>query len=147
MPAETNIDNQMKQNNPMKAAWRSLALATLALGFGLTSNVSAEPPGKGAPGAGVYNHAGTEEQIKGMKTGSRYALVCTSCKSMTIETVKDAASLEALCHNGGKVHCSSCKEKATVEYFGPSGKGAPHQNIRYVNAEGKECMFVVPLKD
>ena len=95
---------------------------------------------------GTYKHAATVEEIQALKTGDHYALVCTECKSVTVKQVADEKEVEALCHNGGTVHCDSCKKKFTIKHLGPPGKGTDSPKVTIVNAEGKECMFVVLMK-
>jgi hypothetical protein len=126
----------------MKSTFRSLILAVFAAG--LVTSVSAAPPGKGTK---VYKPALTQEEIQKLKTGDRYALVCMDCKSITVKEVADEKEVEALCHEGGTVHCDSCEKKFTVKHAGPPGKGVTTSKVTIVNAEGKECMFVVPMKD
>lgn len=122
---------------------------TVALASGLASTVSAEPPGKGSGilHPGTYQRAETSEEIQKLKPGYHYALVCMECKSVTVKEVKDEKEVEALCHEGGTLHCDACKKKVTIRHSGPPGKGTTSKKITYVNEEGKECMFVVPVKD
>jgi hypothetical protein len=126
----------------MKTTIKTLIAAAFAIG--LATSVTAAPPGKGT---GVFKGATTQEEIQKLKTGDRYALVCMDCKSITVKEVADEKEVEALCHDGGTVHCDSCKKKATIKHSGPPGKGTTTSKITMVNAEGKECMFVVPMKD
>jgi hypothetical protein len=69
------------------------------------------------------------------------------CKSVTVKEVKDEKEVEALCHDGGTLHCDACQKKVTIKSSGPPGKGSTSKKVTYVNEEGKECMFVVPVKD
>lgn len=136
----------MKLITSMKPSLLAIFAAVFAVG--LATSVSAAPPGKGGVlKPGTYKHAGTVEEIQGLKTGDRYALVCSECKSITVKEVADEKEVEALCHDGGSMHCDSCEKKFTVKRIGPPGKGATSQKVTIVNADGKECMFVVPLKD
>jgi hypothetical protein len=121
-------------------------LAVAAFAVGVATPLSAAPPGKGDLAAGTYKQAATVEEIQGLKAGDHYALVCTECKSLTVKQVADDKEVEALCHDGGSVHCDSCKTKLTVKTAGPPGKGATSPKVTIVNAEGKECMFIVPMK-
>jgi hypothetical protein len=120
-----------------------------AFAVGLATSVSAEPPGKGGTlKPGTYKHASTPEEIQSLKKGEHYALVCMECKSINVKEVADEKEAEALCHDGGSVHCDSCKKKFTVKRSGgPAGKGSSTSKVTYVNEEGKECMFLVPVKD
>ncbi len=122
------------------------ALIGAAFAVGLASTVSAEPPGKGT---NIYlgsHKAGTQEEIQKMKKGDHYALVCMECESITMKEVADDKEAEELCHDGGSVHCDSCKKKFTIKHSGTPGKGTTSKKVTYVNSEGKPCMFVVPIK-
>jgi hypothetical protein len=130
----------------MKSTFKALIVAAFAVCF--AGSVSAEPPGKGGilkPGS--YKHASTQEEIQSLKKGHRYALVCMECKSITVKEVADDKEAEALCHDGGSVHCDSCKKKFTIKHSGTPGKGSTSRKVTYVNEEGKECMFLVPIKE
>lgn len=126
----------------MKSIFRNLMIATLAAG--LTASVSAAPPGKGT---GTFKSAATQEEIQKLGKGDRYAMVCMDCKSITMKEVADEKEVEALCHEGGTMHCDACKKKVTIKHAGPPGKGGSSAKVTYVNAEGKECMFIVPMKE
>lgn len=69
------------------------------------------------------------------------------CKSVTMKEVADEKEVAALCHEGGTVHCDSCKKALTIKHAGPPCKGLESSKLTIVNAEGKECMFIVPIKD
>lgn len=126
----------------MKSTFRNLIIA--AFTAGLVATVSAAPPGKGT---GVFKGATTQEEIQKLKKGDRYAMVCMDCKSITVKEVVDEKEVAALCHNGGQVHCDSCNKKLTVKHVGPPGKGTDKTEVTIVNAEGKQCMFIVPMKE
>jgi hypothetical protein len=130
--------NQTSPN--MKTTIKTLILAAIAAS--LVTTVSAAPPGKGL---GTFKKASTVEEIQKLKTGDRYALVCKECDSVTIKEVANAEEVEKLCHDGGSIHCDSCKKKVTVKRTGPPGKENATSKVTIVNAEGKECMIVVPL--
>ena len=135
----------MKLITALKSSLPIIVAAAFAVG--LATSASAAPPGKGGVlQPGTYKHAGTVEEIQSLKTGDHYALVCSECKSITVKEVADEKEVEALCHDGGSMHCDSCKKEFTVKRTGPPGKGTTSQKVTIVNAEGKECMFVVPLK-
>ena len=130
--------NQTSPN--MKTTIKTLILAAIAAS--LVTTVSAAPPGKGL---GTFKKASTVEEIQKLKTGDRYALVCKDCDSITIKEVANAEEVEKLCHDGGSMHCDSCEKKVTVKRTGPPGKGQTTSKVTIVNAEGKECMIIVPL--
>lgn len=135
----------MKMITTMKSSLKTILVTAFAVG--LATSASALPPGKGGVlKPGTYKHASTVEEIQSIKTGDHYALVCTECKSITVKEVADEKEVEALCHDGGPMHCDSCEKKFTVKRIGPPGKGTTSQKVTIVNAEGKECMFVVPMK-
>lgn len=126
----------------MKTTLTTLIAAAFAIG--IATSVSAAPPGKGT---GVFKSAATREDVQKLKKGDRYAVVCMACKSVTMKEVADEKEVAALCHEGGSVHCDSCKQKFTIKHAGPAGKGLDSSKLTIVNAEGKECMFIVPIKD
>jgi hypothetical protein len=126
----------------MKTTFKIMLLAATAVGFA-TSAIAA-PPGKGL---GTFKKASTQEEIQKIKKGVRYALVCKECESVTVKEAADDQEAEKLCHDGGTVHCDSCKKKATIKRVGPPGKESITSKITIVNAEGKECMFIVPLSE
>lgn len=129
----------------MKSLFKNLIAAAFVVG--LATSVSAAPPGKGPFKTKTYKQAATQEEIQSLKKGDRYALVCMECKSITVKEVADEKEVEALCHEGGTMHCDSCKKKYTIKHMGPPGKGTTSPKVTIVNAEGKECMFIVPVKD
>lgn len=126
----------------MKTTLTTLIAAAFALG--LATSVTAAPPGKGT---GVFKGATTQEEIQKLKKGDRYAVVCMDCKSVTVKEVADENEVAALCHEGGSMHCDSCKKKFTIKHVGPPGKGLDKSKVTIVNAEGKECMFIVPMTE
>jgi hypothetical protein len=136
-PNEQTTINKYK----MKTTLKTLILAAIAAS--LVTAVSAAPPGKGL---GVFKKANTQEEIQKLKTGDRYALVCKECESVTVKEVGSETEVENLCHDGGSIHCDSCEKKLTIKRTGPPGKGNVTSKVTIVNAEGKECMFIVPLK-
>lgn len=119
-------------------------LIAAAFAFGLVTSVSAAPLGKGT---GVFKAATTQEEIQNLKKGNRYAMVCMDCKSINVKEIADEKEAAALCHNGGSVHCDSCRQKFTIRHVGPPGKGLETTKVTIVNAEGKECMFIVPMTE
>ena len=121
-----------------------ILLAT-AFAVALTSSVSAAPPGKGPFKIGTYPQASTVEEIQSIKPGTHYAMVCMECKSITVKEAADEKEVAALCHDGGSMHCDSCKKKFTIKHVGPPGKGASSPKVTIVNAEGKPCMSLVPM--
>lgn len=145
MESSTRTDALQETTNAiktMKATIKTLIAAAFAVG--LATSVSAAPPGKGA---GFLKGASNQEDIQKLKPGDRYALVCMDCKSITMKEVADEKEVAALCHEGGTLHCDGCKQKMTIKHSGPPGKGATSSKVTIVNAEGKECMFVVPMKE
>ena len=128
----------------MKSTLKALLVAAFAVS--LATSVSAAPPGKGGTLKPGTHKAGTQEEIQSMKKGDHYALVCMECKSVTVKEITDEKEAEALCHEGGSMHCDSCKKKFTIKHSGTPGKGTTSKEVTYVNEEGKQCMFVVPMK-
>ncbi len=125
----------------MKTTLKTLILTAVAAS--LVTVVSAAPPGKDI---GTFRKASTQEGIQKLKKGHRYAMVCMDCKSITVKEVADEKEVMALCHNGGSVHCDACKKKATIKHVGVPGKGTDRTEVTIVNAKGKPCMFIVPMK-
>lgn len=132
----------LNKTNTMKALYRHLVIAAFAAS--LTASVSAAPPGKGT---GVFKGATTQEEIQKLKKGDRYAVVCMKCKSITTKEVADDKEVAALCHNGGTIHCDGCQKKLTIKHVGPPGKGPDKSEVTIVNAEGEQCMFIVPMTE
>ena len=129
----------------MKTLLRNIITAAFAVG--LATSVSAQSPNRGGLTPGVYKQADTQEQIQKLKKGEHYALVCMECKSVTVKEVGDEKEVAELCHDGGSVHCDSCKKKVTVKTVGPRPGGPVATKVTIVNAEGKECMFVAVVKN
>ena len=133
------MPTENKQTN-MKTTFKTMILAAVVAS--LVTVVSAAPPGKGT---GTFKKASSVEDIQKIKKGDHYALVCKECDSVTIKEVATAEEVKALCHDGGAMHCGSCQKKFKVKHMGPAGKGTTKHEVTIVNAEGKECMFVVQL--
>ena len=128
----------------MKSPLKSLIMAALAAS--LITVASASPPGKGPLVTGTYFEESNPKAIQGMKKGSRYALVCTDCKSVSVKEGGSEKDAQALCHHGGSIHCDSCKKKFIVKHVGPPGRGGDQGKMVIVNEKGKQCMFIAPLK-
>jgi hypothetical protein len=126
----------------MKSLFQSLLAAAFAASLATTATA-----GPRSKDLGTFQAASSTEAIQKLKKGDRYALVCTQCKSITIKEVADDKEVAALCHNGGTVHCDSCKKDFVIKTMGPRGKGSTTTEVQIVNAEGKPCMFVVPMKE
>lgn len=129
----------------MKTQFTTLIVAAFAAS--VASPVWAEPPGKDLSGAKTHQQAASQEEILKLKKGHRYAVVCTDCKSITMKQAADDKEAATLCHEGGTLHCDGCKKKFTIKYLGSPGKEIASRKVTIVNAEGKECMFIVPMKD
>lgn len=97
-------------------------------------------------GKGIHKSSTTAEEIQEMKMGDKYAKVCMECKSLTVQEIADEKEVEALCHDGGTLHCDACEKKVKIKRMGPR-KNITRSEIVYVNDEGKECMFIVPIKE
>lgn len=118
-------------------------LAAFAFGLSLFGTAQAAPPGKGGP----FRATSNVEQISSMKPGDRYVLVCMDCKTATVGEISTAEDAEELCHDGGTVHCESCKKDVRIKRSGPPGKEHISKvEVKYLNSEGKECMVLIPLK-
>lgn len=121
-------------------------IIAVTLALGMASSLSAQRANDQAIAYKTYKKADSAEAIQAMKKGDRYAVVCRECDSVTIKEVADEKEVAALCHDGGSMHCPSCEKKFTVKSVGPRPGGPSVTKVTIVNAEGKECMFVVPLK-
>ena len=128
----------------MKSPLKSLIMA--AFTASLVTALTAAPPGKGPLVTGTYLEESNPQNIQSMKKGSRYALVCMECKSVSVKEVASEKDAQALCHNGGTIHCDSCKQKYTIKHVGPPGRNGDQWKMVMVNDKGKECMFIAPMK-
>ena len=142
IPKDAVNSNTTNMKTTLKTTLKNLLLA--AVTATLVTAAYAESPGNGYK---PMKKAATVGEIQKLKQGDKYAVVCKECDSVTVKTVADAAEVEALCHDGGSVHCDSCKAKHVIKRVGPPGKEALSSKVTIVNAEGKECMFIVPMKD
>lgn len=115
------------------------------LAIGLATSASAQRA-NGTWQKGPMKASTSQGEIQKLKKGARYAKVCMECKSITVKEVADDKEVEVLCHDGGTIHCDSCKKKVTIKRGGPR-YDIIISKITYVNGEGKECMFIVPMKD
>ena len=118
----------------------------LLLAGGLVTSAYAQRANNANVGKGVYKSATTAEEIQKMKKGDRYAKVCMECKSVTVKEIADDKEAEALCHDGGTMHCDACEKEVKVKRMGPRNN-IIRSEVVYVNAEGDECMFIVPIKE
>lgn len=122
-------------------------IVAITLALGMATSLSAQRANEQGIANRTYKKADSAESIQSMKKGDRYALVCKECDSVTVKEVADEKEVEAMCHDGGSMHCPSCKKKFTVKSIGPRAGSTPViTKVTIVNEEGKECMFVVPLK-
>lgn len=129
----------------MKYQTRTLKVILSALIAALLVSITqAEPPHRGT-GIGFPNKrfkAGTVATISKLEKGDQFAVVCKTCNTIEIKTVGAPEEVAALCHDGGKIHCSECKEDRVIRRIGPPGKG----KVKYIDKHEKNCMFIVPLK-
>jgi hypothetical protein len=139
-----NKHTSIKLITTIKSSFKAMAVAAFAVG--LATSASAQRANANVPTNVPLKAASTQEEIMGMKKGAHYALVCMECKSVTVKEIADEKEVAALCHDGGSLHCPSCKKKFTVKSVGPRPGGATTTTSTIVNSEGKECMFVVPVK-
>ena len=86
-------------------------------------------------------------QIQKLKKGSTYAKVCIECKSISVRKVSDDKEVAALTRNGEAMACDTCRKKFTVKRVGPPGKEVSGPKVSYVDAKGRECMFIVPINE
>ena len=134
--------NNTNMKTTLKTILKNLLLA--AVTATLVTTAYAESPGNGFK---PMTKASTVGEIQKLKQGDKYAVVCKECDSITVKKVADAAEVESLCHDGGSMHCDSCKKKHVIKRVGPPGKETITAKVVIVNAEGKECMFIVPMKE
>lgn len=121
-------------------------LLALVFAGGIATSAYAQRPNPADFGKGVHKSATTAEEIQKMKKGDKYAKVCMECKSVTVKEIADEKEAEALCHDGGTMHCDACEKKVKIKRMGPRNNIIKSEVV-YVNEEGKECMFIVPIKD
>lgn len=139
---DARFANQINKN--MKTTLRTLITAALVLGLALTASAQRSET---ALANKSYKHAASVEEIQSLKKSDRYMTVCMECKSVTVKEVADDKEAAALCHNGGSVHCDACKKEATIKRVGAPGRESyAGGKVTYVNENGKECMFIVPVK-
>jgi len=119
------------------------ALAGLLFAIGLVTTASAQRANQALMN-GPLKAATSQEEIQNLKKGQKYAKVCMECKSITVKEIADEKEAAALCHDGGTMHCDSCKKEVRVKRGGPRGNIIT-STVEYVNSEGKECMFIVPI--
>lgn len=134
----------MKFITTINSSLRAAVFAACAVG--LATSASAQRANAGIAAEVPLPSVSTQEEIMAMKKGNHYAEVCMECKSITVKEVADDKQVAALCHNGGAVHCPSCKKNFTVKSVGPRPNGPKSTSFEIVNADGKECMFIVPIK-
>lgn len=110
-----------------------------------TAGISlAAPPGKGPQ----FHRAKTAGEISSIKKGDKYVEVCLKCQTATVQEATDDATGEKLCHDGGDIHCPSCKKTFKIKRVGPPGKTHISKvEVKYLNADGEECMVLIPLKE
>lgn len=89
----------------------------------------------------------SEEDFAKLREGDKIALVCKECASVTVQTVENTAEAMKFCKEGETVVCGSCKMTAKVVRHGPPSKSIARSEVRYENAKGEECMFVVKLEN
>ena len=142
IPKDAVNSNTTNMKTTLKTTLKTLLLAVVTAT--LFTTAYAESPGNGYV---PMKKASTVEEIQKLKKGDKYAVVCKECDSITVKKVADAAEVEALCHDGGSMHCDSCKKKHVIKRVGPPGKETITAKVVIVNAEGKECMFIVPMKE
>lgn len=135
---------QTKPNEIMKTKMK--LFLGLLLAAGLSTSAYSQRANNSNVATGVHKSATTAEEIQGMKKGDRYATVCMECKSITVKEIEDEKDAEALCHDGGELHCDACEKKVKIKRMGPRSQTIGSEVV-YVNGEGKECMFIVPLKE
>lgn len=134
----------MKIITTIQSSFKAIAAAAFAVG--LATSASAQRANANMATDVPMTTASSQERIMEMKKGDHYAQVCMECKSITMKEVSDEKEVAALCHDGGSVHCPSCKKKFTVKSVGPRPGGPTTTDVTIVNADGKECMFIVPVK-
>lgn len=119
----------------MKTTLKSLAGLMLAIGLATSASAQrANNTWQKTP----MKAATSQEEIQKLKKGDHYATVCMECKSITVKEVADDKEVEALCHDGGTMHCDSCKKKVTVKRGGPR-QNVTSSKVTYVNADGRNA--------
>ncbi len=85
------------------------------------------------------------EQFQQLKPGDKIAYVCKQCNSVSVQTVASSEQAMALCKEGSTVTCPSCSKVYRAVHAGPISKGASSPEIKFVNNQGEECLFIVKL--
>ncbi|MBC8126067.1 MAG: hypothetical protein H8M99_02815 [Gloeobacteraceae cyanobacterium ES-bin-144] len=101
----------------MKTLFRNIVASAFAVA--LVTSASAQSPNRNGPLlTKVYKPAVTQEEIQKLQKGDRYALVCMECKSITVKEIANNKDVDALCHDGGSIHCDSCEKKVFIKHAG-----------------------------
>jgi hypothetical protein len=125
--------------NQRKNLIRIFTFAGLLLG--VASIAFAGPP----PGFVTYRSLTKPEQFQQLKPGDKIAYVCKECNSVSVQTIDNQEQAMELCKEGSKVTCPSCNKVYRVIKAGPISKGGQTGELKYVNDEGEECLFIVKL--
>lgn len=90
----------------------------------------------------------TTEEFQKLHAGDSVAMVCTECASVTVRKLESDKEAMDLCKEGETITCPSCnKVFKIVRRQGPRSQATGTRvETRYVNDEGKECMFMVKLE-
>lgn len=127
----------------MKDNTRSILAAALAASLALAA--VAAPAGRQIP---ITSKAlRTTEEFQKLKAGDTIALVCKECDTVTVRELESDEAGMGLCKENHTVTCPSCKKDfKIVRRQGPRLQATGSRiETRYVNADGKECMFVAKL--
>lgn len=127
----------------MKDNTRSLLAAALAASLALAA--VAAPAGRQVPKTSQALR--TTEEFQELKAGDSIVMVCKECDTVTVRELESDEAGMALCKENDTVTCPSCKKVFTiVRRQGPRPQASGSRvETRYVNADGKECMFVAKL--
>ncbi|MBW7895443.1 MAG: hypothetical protein H3C27_10050 [Opitutaceae bacterium] len=101
----------------------------------------------GAPASKSWPPVRTAEEFARINPGEKIAYVCKECDSVTVATLDSKDAIMQLCKVGDMIECPACKQSYRIVRLGPPSKGRSISEIRYVNQEGKECMFIARVSE
>jgi len=101
----------------------------------------------GAPAGKRWPPVRTAEAFARINPGEKIAYVCKECDTVTVATVDSQDAVMQLCKVGNTIECPACNQTYRIVRLGPPSKGRTISEIRYVNQEGKECLFIAQVSE
>jgi hypothetical protein len=119
---------------------KSIRLVLASAAFGLLASFA-----HAGPGAQYWQTLNKPEQFKQLKTGDKIAYVCNECKTVSEMTIESPQQAMALCQEGAKVMCPSCKKETKVVMKRQRNDPVTRTEVTYVNDKGQECAFIAKV--